>query len=107
MADHLIVITALPGAAEAERIAEALLEKRLAACVNIGAPSTSIYPWKGNIERSQEVVVTIKTRHDRLADVSDAINERHPYELPEVVAVPIIAGTPDYLAWIDTCTATS
>ena len=104
MSDHLLVITTLPDAESAETVARRLIEPGLAACVNIGAPVTSIYRWQGKIEQGREVMLTIKTTTTRFAEVEQAVRADHPYELPEVIAVPITAGSDDYLAWIDACT---
>ncbi len=84
----------------AEQIAQTLVEKRLAACVQIIAPVKSVYRWKGNIETAQEWLCLIKTTRDLLKQVSMAIRAIHPYETPEIVATPIIEGNPDYLRWI-------
>jgi periplasmic divalent cation tolerance protein len=100
-------LTTLPDAAQATQMADVLVGRRLAACVNIGAPSTSVYPWRGTVEHDTEVVLQIKTAQRRYAELQAAIVELHPYELPEVIAVPIINGLPGYLAWIDTCTEDS
>jgi periplasmic divalent cation tolerance protein len=104
--DHLLVMTTLPDQASAEALGERLVAQHLAACVTIGGPVTSVYRWQGELQRDTERVVTIKTRQARFAALHDAIIALHPYELPEVIAVPITAGHPDYLAWIDTCTET-
>ena len=98
---HILVLTTLPDAESARALARALVEDRLAACVTIGAPVESMYHWRGAIETAQEVPVTAKTRGDLFEDVAAAIRSRHPYELPEILAVPIDDGLPDYLAWID------
>jgi periplasmic divalent cation tolerance protein len=96
----ILVLTQLPDRASAEALARALVEERLAACVSIGAPATSLYHWRGQTETAQEVPVAIKTRAGRYGAVEAAILERHPYELPEVIAVPITHGHPRYLEWI-------
>ncbi len=98
---HVLVLTTLPDRAAAGTLARALVADRLAACVSVGAPVESIYHWRGAIETSTEVPVTIKTRSDLFAAVAAAIRARHPYELPEILAVPVSDGTDDYLAWID------
>ena len=98
---HILVLTTLPDAESARALARALVEDRLAACVTIGAPVESMYHWRGAIETAREVPVTAKTRGDLFEDVAAAIRSRHPYELPEILAVPIDDGLPDYLAWID------
>ena len=104
MSDRLLVITTLPDSAAGDRLARRLVADGFAACVNIGAPVTSIYKWDGKIESGREVMLTIKTTTARFADVEQAILEDHPYELPEVIAIPITAGSDEYLAWIDACT---
>jgi periplasmic divalent cation tolerance protein len=81
------------------------VDARLAACVSIGAPVESLYHWRGNLETSAEIPVSIKTRADRFDALAEAIRAAHPYELPEIVAVPITAASADYLAWIDAETA--
>lgn len=87
-------------AAEAERIAEALVGERLAACANILPGVASIYRWRGKVERASEAVVIVKTRGD-LADAAVArVRAIHGYEVPGVVVVPIEAGNPDYLRWL-------
>lgn len=97
----LIVHTAVPEIAVAERIAKALLEARVAACVNIGPPLRSLYHWRGKIEMAQEIPLLAKTTSDCYAEVERLILSLHPYELPEIVAVPIGTGLPSYLTWIE------
>lgn len=104
MTEHLLVITTLPDRQTAEALAAQLVGLRLAACVNISAPVTSVYRWQGEVQHDSEVMLTIKTRRTHWDALQGAIAARHPYELPELIAVPISAGSPDYLAWIDTCT---
>ena len=77
------------------------MDARLAACVTIGAPVTSMYHWRGAAETADETPLTIKTRAELFDEVAAAIRSRHPYELPEIIAVPISDGTADYLAWLD------
>jgi periplasmic divalent cation tolerance protein len=96
----IIVITSLPDRAAAVKVARALVERRLAACVNVLAECVSIYRWKGGIEDAGEVPVLIKTRAGRYAEVEAAIRELHPYELPEIVSVPVQGGSEAYLRWV-------
>jgi periplasmic divalent cation tolerance protein len=96
----LLVLTQMPDHASAQALARALVEDRLAACVSVGAPVDSLYHWHGQIETAREVPVTIKTRQTRYAAVEAAIVARHPYELPEILAVPIQDGLEPYLEWI-------
>ena len=97
----VLVLTQMPDRGSAEALARALLHDRLAACVSIGAPVDSLYHWRGQIEMAAEVPVTIKTCADAYPAVEAAIRARHPYELPEIVAVPIVDGLSPFLAWID------
>ena len=93
-----------PDAATAERIAQALVAERLAACVNLLPGVGSVYRWEGRVERAEEVLLLIKTTRARLETLTARVVELHPYELPEVVAVDIAGGLPGYLAWIDDAT---
>jgi len=97
----ILVLTQMPDRTSAEALARALVESRLAACVSIGAAVESLYHWRGQIEMAQEVPVIVKTRTDAYAAVEKAILHRHPYELPEIIAVPVTDGLPAYLDWID------
>ena len=98
--ETLLVLTNLPDADTAKRIARLLVEQRLAACVNILAPCTSVYRWNGAVETATEVPLLIKTTRARYAELQATLAEAHPYELPEIVAVPLHEGLPAYLAWI-------
>jgi periplasmic divalent cation tolerance protein len=97
---YLQVVTTTSREADAERIARALLEERLAACVQIMGPVTSLYWWKETLETSEEWLCLIKTREDLFGALEKAIRKVHPYETPEIVALPIIAGSGDYLKWL-------
>ena len=99
--ETLLVFTNLPDRAAAQALAGALIERRLAACVNVLAECTSVYRWKGQIESSTEVPLLIKTVADQYPALEDAIRSLHPYELPEIVAVPISRGLPGYLDWVE------
>ena len=96
----LLVLTHLPDRATAEVLAQTLVEQRLAACVNVLAPCTSVYRWQGKLETASEVPLSIKTTQDRYAALEAAVRAAHPYALPELIALPIEQGLPDYLAWI-------
>jgi len=96
----VLVITNLPDRAVAERIADLLIEKKLAACVNILAPCRSVYRWKGAVQHDEEHPMLVKTTTERYAELERAIRGAHPYELPEIVAVPIERGLPEYLQWV-------
>jgi Uncharacterized protein involved in tolerance to divalent cations len=103
--DALLVITSLPDAETARALAARLVEQRVAACVNILAPCHSLYRWEGKVEEAEEVPLLIKTSAARYAALEEAIRAYHPYELPEIVAVRIDRGLPDYLAWVAASTA--
>ena len=96
----LLVLTNLPDRAAAERLAESLIEKHLAACVNILAPCRSVYRWKDAMQRDEEHPMLIKTTAERYAELEAAIRAGHPYELPEIIAVPVERGLPAYLDWV-------
>src|SRR3954447_22270460 len=96
----LLVFTNLPDRAAAERLADQLLERRLAACVNILAPCRSVYRWKDAIQHDEEHPMLIKTTKERYPALEQAIRAGHPYELPEIIAVPIEGGLLQYLAWV-------
>jgi periplasmic divalent cation tolerance protein len=98
--ETVLVATNMPDRETALRLARALVEQRLAACVNVMAGCTSIFRWEGAIDEINEVPVLIKTRAARYPEVEARIRELHPYELPEIIAVPIVHGLPDYLEWI-------
>jgi periplasmic divalent cation tolerance protein len=101
MTDKIVVMSTCGSAEEAHRLAHELVAQRAAACVNIVAPVRSIYRWKGRIEDAEEWLLIIKTTRasfDRLRTVLEAA---HSYELPEVLAVPVVAGSPNYLAWLE------
>src|SRR5687767_7702940 len=96
----LLVLTNLPDRAAAERVADLLVEQRLAACVNVLAPCRSVYRWKGALQHDEEHPVLIKTTSERYAALEQSLRAAHPYELPEIIAVPIERGLPAYLAWV-------
>lgn len=98
--EALLLFTNLPDAASARRLADSLVAERLAACVSILAPCTSVYRWQGAVEEAAEVPLLVKTTTARYAAVEAAIRAAHPYELPEIIAVPVTHGLPGYLAWI-------
>ena len=100
MPEALLVITTLPDQSAAEQLANTLVETGLAACVNIGAAVTSIYRWDNRLQRGTEVMLTIKTTSARYPALERAIANGHPYELPEVLAVPVTAGLAGYVEWI-------
>jgi len=96
----LLVLTNLPDRAAAESLADALIAEQLAACVNILAPCRSVYRWQGSVQHDEEHPMLIKTTEERYAALEQAIRTRHPYELPEIVAVRIERGLAAYLDWL-------
>lgn len=96
----ILVLSTLPDVDSARRLAESLLTARLAACISIGAPVQSMYHWRGSRETSTETPIWIKTTADLYPKVEAHILAIHPYEIPEVVAVPIVHALPRYLDWI-------
>jgi periplasmic divalent cation tolerance protein len=97
----ILVLTHCPDRDSAMGLARVLVTARLAACVNVGAPAESMYHWQGQIQTAEEVPVTIKTRAALYSRVEAAILANHPFELPEIVAVPVSHGSPPYLEWLD------
>ena len=98
---RLVVISTAPRAEDAEFIARELVERRLAACVNVLPPMISIYRWRGDVERTEEVLMVVKTTEDRFEAVRDALVKGHTYDVPEVLALEVRAGHAPYLAWLD------
>ena len=96
----LLVLTNVPERAVAERLADLLIGEQLAACVNILAPCRSVYRWKGAVQHDEEHPMLIKTTPERYQALQQALREGHPYELPEIIAVPVEQGLPEYLQWV-------
>lgn len=100
MADYVQVLTTTRSEEEAERISTALVERRLAACVQVLGPIASRYRWQGKVETAQEWMCVAKTEASRYAELEAAIRELHSYDEPEIVATPIVAGSKGYLDWM-------
>jgi len=100
MTDKRLVLTTCGSAEEARRIAQELVERRLAACVNIVPQIESVYRWKGEVQRDDEALLVIKTRAAQFEALKEAVLKHHPYELPEVIAVSVERGHQPYLDWI-------
>lgn len=101
MTDRIVVVTMCGGEEEALRLARAMVERRLAACAQILPGVTSVYHWKGTVETSAEWQVAFKTRGELYGRLEAAIRELHSYEVPEILALPVEAGLPAYLEWMD------
>ena len=100
MTEHVIILSTAPTRTEAEAIARALVEEGLAACVQMRAID-SVYRWEGSVEQAAEVALQIKTRAARANEVSARIATLHSYDVPEIVVIPVVGGSPAYLGWID------
>ena len=96
----LLVLTNVPERAAAERLADMLVEKRLAACVNILAPCRSVYRWKDAVQHDEEHPMLMKTTVERYPALEQALRAAHPYELPEIIAIPVDRGLAAYLDWV-------
>ncbi len=108
MSEHeaVVVLITVPGREPAEALARVLLERRLAACVNICEGVRSLFWWEGRIDEADEVLLIVKAPREGISDLIAAVRRHHPYSVPEVVALPIAAGNPDYLRWVfDSCKA--
>lgn len=98
--ETLVVFCTVPDEETGLKLAEDLVKNRLAACVNIIGPHKSVYEWKDKLEIDTEFLLIIKTAKERLETLAERLNTLHPYEVPEIIALPIIAGTVKYLNWI-------
>jgi periplasmic divalent cation tolerance protein len=101
MSEYIQVVTTTEHREDAERIARALVEQRLTACVQVTGPITSTYRWHGQIETAAEWQCWAKSRRELYVEIEQAIRRLHPYEVPEILAMPIVAGSADYLAWLE------
>jgi periplasmic divalent cation tolerance protein len=101
MTNNIVVFSTCGSAEEAERLARQLLEARLAACVNVITQIRSFYWWKGEIEDSGECLLVVKTSRDLFEPLRAALESAHSYELPEILALPVVAGSPNYLSWLE------
>jgi periplasmic divalent cation tolerance protein len=103
--DALVVLTTLENQEDGERLARLLLEGELAACVQILPPMISIYRWQGAVERASEILLLIKTTRPAYQRLETVIKENHPYQTPEIIALPVEAGLGDYLSWLGAAVA--
>lgn len=100
MADHVRVETTIDNGEAANRLSRSLVEEQLAACVQVVGPITSTYRWERSVTTDEEWLVIMKTASDRLDPLVARLRELHPYDVPEIVAVPVVGGNPDYLTWV-------
>lgn len=101
MTDKIVLFTTVSSPEEADRLARTLVERRLAACVNILPQVRSVYRWQGKVEDSSEILLVIKSRRALFAALSEAVRALHSYEIPELIALPVVDGYPPYLDWIE------
>lgn len=101
MSEHSVVLMTAPDAACADRIARALVDEQLAACVNVLPEMKSVYRWEGKMEESREVLLVAKTRSALFPSLEARVRALHPYEVPEIVSLPLTDGSRPYLSWVD------
>jgi periplasmic divalent cation tolerance protein len=101
MTDYLQVLTAVATRADAERIARALVERRLAGCVQVAGPIHSTYWWEGVVETAEEYLCLVKSSREAYPELEAAIQELHPYDVPEIMAMPVAAGSAAYFSWLE------
>ena len=101
MSEYIQIITTVDEKEYAKRISDELVKERLAACVQIIGPIESTYRWEGNIEHSEEFICLIKSKRIKFKEVEKAVKHIHPYENPEIISVPIVNGSKEYLNWIE------
>lgn len=100
----VLVLSNAPDELSAKRIAHVAIEDGLAACVNLGQPSLSMYMWQGALDSAQEIPLTFKTTGARVLALMEHIKKHHPYEVPEIIVLPVIAGLDSYIQWVKDCT---
>jgi periplasmic divalent cation tolerance protein len=101
MEEYVVVLVTAPSADAGRDVAGALLERKLAACVNVVPSIASLYTWEGKLCRDEEALLVIKTTAAAFDDLAAVVRDVHPYDVPEIIALPIVAGSQDYLDWID------
>ena len=100
MTDKIVILVTAGTLRESKKIARHLVEERLAACINITAPVQSLYRWKGKVNEEREFLMVIKSSRGLFAEIQAAIRKLHSYTTPEIICLPIVDGSPDYLQWI-------
>ncbi|MHB2026876.1 MAG: divalent-cation tolerance protein CutA [Elusimicrobiota bacterium] len=101
MARFSLVLTAVPKTKTAHALARAIVDKRLAACVSVSGSATSYYIWHGHLEKTREFLLLIKTKTGKINSLMKFIKKTHPYDVPEIIALPISSGWPRYLSWLE------
>jgi periplasmic divalent cation tolerance protein len=102
---YIIVLVTTPSKTEAEKIAQRLLDERFIACANIIGPVSSLLRWSGKVEKAEEYLIVMKSRKDLFEKLAETVKALHSYEVPEILVLPIVAGSKDYLDWLDSCFA--
>jgi len=97
--EFIVVLVTSSSEGEAEKLAARLVEEKLAACVNI-IPTSSLFRWEGKLSREKEMLLVIKTRNSRFEDLEKRVRELHSYQVPEIIALPVVAGSEEYLDWV-------
>jgi len=100
MEEYIQVLTTTEKREDGEKIAKAIVKNRLAGCIQLVGPIVSTYWWRGNVETAEEWLCFIKTKKDLYEELEESIKKVHPYETPEIIAMPIVAGSKDYLKWL-------
>ncbi|OGX16292.1 MAG: hypothetical protein A2166_04015 [Omnitrophica WOR_2 bacterium RBG_13_41_10] len=100
---HIVIFVTVPDKKQARQIANKLIKTKLAACVNIIPGVESLFSWKGKIDSAKELLLVIKSEKSKLPKIIKTVKSLHSYEVPEIIALPIIAGNKEYLRWIDEC----
>jgi len=100
MTDKIVVLSTCGSVEEAEKLARTMLERRLAACVSVVPKVTSYYHWQGNLETAQEYLLIVKSSRQQFPSLRGALEKAHSYEVPEVIALQVVDGSPDYLSWL-------
>ncbi len=101
--DYVVVIVTTASKQEAEKIAQHALNERLIACANIIGPVSSLFHWSGKLEKAEEYMIFMKSRKDLFSKLAESVKVLHSYEVPEVIALPIVDGSKAYLDWLDSC----
>lgn len=101
MKDYLVTLVTAPSSDVGRDVARALLDRKLAACVNILPPMTSLYGWQGELCVDEEVLLIIKTTTRAIKELTAVVQDLHPYDVPEIIALPVAAGSEEYLGWVD------
>ncbi len=100
MSQAIVVQTTTSSSADAESLAQTIIEHSQGACVQIVGPMTSVYQWQGNVQKEEEFLVSIKTTSQVFSSLAELIRQHHPYDVPEIIAIPIVDGSSDYLEWV-------